>query len=225
MSVLDHPVRAALLGAHAPLARRVGSAVAYAPEVATFCAPPDQPDADDWADLARLLSPGAFADLFSHPATPPDGWAPVFELDGLQMVGPISAPRTPRPEGHVELGAADVPDMLALAAATRPGPFWAGTVRMGRYVGVRRDGVLLAMAGERLRPPGFTEVSAVCARPEARGQGLATALVAELVRGVATRGERAFLHVAADNPALGVYERLGFTARREVRFHGWTTPA
>lgn len=227
MDVLDAPVAAALQGPHAHLARRVGRAASYDRAVATFSSVPLDAGQQDWDDLATLLGPGRFADLFSLPATPPADWEPAFRLDGFQMVGDLaalaSAVQDPRVE---ELSPEDVPAMRALVEQTRPGPFWDRTVEMGRYVGVRDDaGRLVALAGERLRVPGFTEVSAVCTAPEARGRGLAERLVRDVAARVVERGEQPFLHVAASNTgAIRLYERLGFVVRREVVFHGYRTP-
>lgn len=227
MDVLDAPVAAALQGPHAHLARRVGRAASYDRAVATFSSVPLDAGQQDWDDLATLLGPGRFADLFSLPATPPADWEPAFRLDGFQMVGDVaalaSAVQDPRVE---ELSPEDVPAMRALVEQTRPGPFWDRTVEMGRYVGVRDDaGRLVALAGERLRVPGFTEVSAVCTAPEARGRGLAERLVRDVAARVVERGEQPFLHVAASNTgAIRLYERLGFVVRREVVFHGYRTP-
>nr|WP_240926633.1 GNAT family N-acetyltransferase [Rhodococcus kroppenstedtii] len=116
--------------------------------------------------------------------------------------------------------------MRALIDAARPGPFWPRTPELGTYLGVRDDDdTLVAMAGERLQPPGWTEISAVCTLPSARGQGLAGALVGELVRRILARGDRPFLHLAeANTAALRVYERLGFVLRRRVVFRGFRTP-
>jgi predicted GNAT family acetyltransferase len=125
-----------------------------------------------------------------------------------------------------ELGSADVPDMLQLAELTRPGPFWPQTIGLGTHVGVRESGVLVAMTGERLRPPGWTEISAVCTAPRARGRRHTSALVHALARRITERDERPFLHVAAGNAgAIGLYTRLGFTVRRRVRLHGYRVPA
>jgi GNAT superfamily N-acetyltransferase len=115
------------------------------------------------------------------------------------------------------LGADDRDAMLALTAATRPGPFVARTHELGLYLGVRSEGRLIAMAGERLRVDGATEVSAVCTDPAHQRRGLAAALVAELVERIHARGALPFLHVAADKlGALRVYEALGFTQRARI---------
>jgi ribosomal protein S18 acetylase RimI-like enzyme len=117
--------------------------------------------------------------------------------------------------GATSLGDDDVPDMLELIAATRPGPFEPRTIEFGGYIGVRREGRLIAMAGERVRLEGYTEISGVCTDASCRGEGLASALVTILVQRFRDRGDEAFLHTAADNAtAIRVYEKLGFELRR-----------
>lgn len=227
-SVLDRPVEASLRGVHAPLARRVGTAVTYRDDVCSFAALPASPSESDWQDLAKLVGEGGLADLFSAPAAPPAEWAPEFALDGVQMV-----PATPQSVGSgdsapgvVTLGFADIPRMLALVETTRPGPFFPRTIEMGTYLGVQEHGRLIAMAGERLHPPGWTEISAVCTAPEARGRGLASLLIGELSRRILSRGEQPFLHAVESNAgAIALYERLGFRVRTHVRFHGYRVPA
>ncbi|CAL9649416.1 hypothetical protein SUDANB15_06555 [Streptomyces sp. enrichment culture] len=228
-SVLDDPVGQSLGGPHAHLARRLGGAVTYSTEVATFSAVPVQPEAEDWADLAALLGPGALADMFSCPAAPPPSWEPVFSLAGRQLIwtgGRLPDRRGAEPDsGLVVLGKDNVSEMLDLVSRTEPGPFWSRTHELGTYLGVRAEGALVAMAGERLRPPGWTEISAVCTAPEARGQGHAARLVCALAARIVARGERPFLHVAETNSrAIALYERLGFRTRRQVTFRGFRTP-
>jgi predicted GNAT family acetyltransferase len=121
------------------------------------------------------------------------------------------------PAGVRVLDGSNVAEMLALVALTKPGPFEARTIELGRYLGVFADGRLVAMAGERFHLDGHTEVSAVCTHPDAQGRGLGAALTHAVAAGILERGERAFLHVAEDNhTARRVYERLGFTTRAMV---------
>jgi predicted GNAT family acetyltransferase len=109
------------------------------------------------------------------------------------------------------LGREDVDDIQELVRLTRPGPFLADTIELGRYLGIRRNGDLVAMAGERFRVAGATEVSAICTHPDHRGQGLAERLTMIVVDGILARGELPFLHVITDNtPAIRLYEKLGF---------------
>ncbi|MFF3837855.1 GNAT family N-acetyltransferase [Streptomyces sp. NPDC001930] len=227
--VLDDPVGESLRGRHAPIARRVGKAFTYLPDVSTFAAVSTEPDPARWADLTALLGRGAFADMFSCPVLPPSDWEPVFVLEGRQMIRPGDAasgrPGDETDDGVVELGAADMPEMLDLVERTRPGPFWSRTPELGTYLGIREKGTLVAMAGERLKPPGWTEISAVCTAPEARGQGHAARLVGALAARIEARGEGPFLHVAEANAgARALYEKLGFVTRRHVTFRGFRTP-
>ncbi|WP_280460839.1 GNAT family N-acetyltransferase [Nocardia carnea] len=220
---LDDPVGESLRGQHARLSRWVGSAGSYLPEVASFVAMGNDPDEQAWEDLARLVGRGEIADMFSCPARPPADWEPVFALDGRQMIGPEqwSGPGA----DVVELGADNVPEMLDLIARTQPGPFRTRTHELGTYLGIREQGRLVAMAGERLRPPGWTEVSAVCTAPEARGKGYAAGVIGELVARIVARGERPFLHVVETNTgAIALYERLGFRTRTQVTFRGFRVP-
>ncbi|HTD49861.1 MAG TPA: GNAT family N-acetyltransferase, partial [Acidimicrobiia bacterium] len=125
----------------------------------------------------------------------------------------------------VTLGAADVAQMLALVHRTRPGPFVTRTVELGTYLGVRDGDQLVAMAGERLHPPGFTEISVVCTDPAYRGRGLASRLVAAIVGGIRARAETPFLHLTVDNDdAHRVYAALGFETRTFLSVVGVQAP-
>ena len=218
--ILDHPQWQALTTRHARLARRVGAAASYAAEVSAMSGLSNPNDLAAWRDLAELVGEGNFAILILSEQPPlPEFVRPLARRGLLQMAGPVEPPvLPPEPHGLVMLGPADGPEMVALAARTEPGPMLPRTVEMGDYWGVRRGGALVAMAGERLRLAGWTEVSGVCTDQDYRGQGLARYLVARLVRDMFVREERAFLHCELGNAsAIALYETLGFTRRAEVQ--------
>ncbi|HEX4092220.1 MAG TPA: GNAT family N-acetyltransferase [Trebonia sp.] len=221
---LDNPVLAALTGGQASFAVRSGNAVSYRPDVSPFCALPDQPSAADWADAARLAPPGGHL-LFIGPfAVPPADWTVIGSRVGVQLV---AADLDAAPDAEaVPLTSADAPEMLALTERTKPGPFLLRTVELGGYLGLRREGRLVAMAGVRIRPPGFAEISAVCTDEAWRGHGFAARLTRAVAAGLAARGETPFLHAAADNTnAIRLYKALGFTHRRDVAFTAAMPPA
>jgi ribosomal protein S18 acetylase RimI-like enzyme len=221
---LDNAVWAALTGPQAHLAARRGRAARYRPDVSPFAALPLDPGEEDWADLAALAGPGEEVLITGGvPRTPPAGWERVFDLPGVQMVGSGLDVRPDR--DVVVLGDSDVPEMLDLVARTRPGPFRTGTPLLGTYLGIRRGDALVAMAGERMRPGGWSEVSAVCTDPAHRGQSLATRLIRAVGAVIRDRGEVPFLHSSEENAtAIRLYEHLGFTVRMRPRFTVFRTP-
>ena len=216
VSVLDNPVLASLNGVHKGLAEVVGRAGRYRPDVTPFAALSDPADPAAWVDLARLVGPGNEVTLAGVDEVPPT-WSVLVEVPGVQLVAaaPLASPDTTARQ----LGHRDVPAMLDLVGRTQPGPFRQHTIDMGRYLGIHHDGKLVAMAGERMRPPGWTEISAVCTDPAYRGHGFATALVQAVAAGIRARGETPFLHTAtANTSAIRLYESLGCTLRRRLTF-------
>ncbi len=213
-AMLDNPVYSALSGAHSQFAQVRGRARRYPVDVAPFLALPSSPSAQDWRDAAALVGPGAFAAVRLDPGDElPDAWQVVDTFDLVQMIGErvtgVDCPEA------IPLGAADVPEILELVAETEPGPFLTRTIELGDYLGIRCDGVLVAMAGERLRLDGWTEISAVCTKPDHRGRGLASQLVRALIASIQLRSQRVFLHVLSTNTgAIRLYEELGFRIRQ-----------
>ncbi|MFF5294401.1 GNAT family N-acetyltransferase [Paractinoplanes globisporus] len=216
-AVLDNAIWHSLTGTHAHLAEVHGRAARYPDEVAQFYALADPDDPRAWADLATLAGPGAEVAVAGPVPAAHPGWEPADEIPGVQLVD--VALRAEPSASAVRLTASDVPEILDLIERTRPGPFRPRTIELGTYLGIRRDGALAAMAGERLHPPGWTEISAVCTDPAYRGQGLATILVRAVAAGIRSRGETPFLHTAAANaPAIRLYESIGFRLRRTTTF-------
>lgn len=217
MHPLDRPVWATLNGPHNHLAHGNALARRYARDVNLFAdSADDGPSAR--AALAALVGPGETVLLLQvgDIALPP-GLRVVKQALGVQMVATRPLQGEARDEDLMVLGDDDAPEMLALARLTEPGPFLARTHTMGGFVGVRSGGRLLAMAGERFRPPGHVEISGVCTHPDARGQGLARRLSAAVGARIQARGEQPFLHAWQTNTAaIALYESLGFRLRTPV---------
>lgn len=211
---LENPVYAALSGAHSRFARRSGNALRYAADVAPFLALPPEASSADWRDAIELVPPGGLAATVHDGGPLPEALQVTHTFELVQMVG-AHACGAHDPEA-LTLGVADVPEMLELVRETEPGPFLERTIELGKYIGIRRDGALVAMAGERMHFDGWTEISAVCTAPTHRGHGLASRLVSALVADIHGRSEHVFLHVLNDNTnAIRLYEELGFHARRD----------
>lgn len=224
MHVLDNPVWHALTGPQQTVADARSAASRYHPDVAPFAAVPDVPSAGTWEELRDLLGAGGAAVLFVKPPKVPDGWTELFRIPTVQMVATSVTPATA--DGAMLLGPDDVDEMLALVGRTHPGPFERRTIELGDYLGVRDEaGALVAMAGMRMHLGGYREISAVCTDEAVRGRGLASALVRDLVGRIVSRGETPVLHVMSTNVgAIRVYDRLGFTRRREQDVIGLRPP-
>jgi predicted GNAT family acetyltransferase len=216
---LDRPVWQTLSGRQQTLSLGGDLARRFDPDYGAFAASRDaSPEA--LAALEALIPAGGAVWLVEAeaPALPPGTVAKVSAVCNQMVCEALTSPNTPAAFEIAGLTEADAPQMLALATLTNPGPFFARTHQLGDFVGVKTaEGRLLAMAGERMRPPGFTEVSGVCTHPDALGRGYAAALTRRVTQGILARGEAAFLHVYDSNArAIAVYEALGFRLRRTV---------
>lgn len=221
--ILDHAPWASATGPHhRALVQRHGNAVRYHPDVAPFVALADPADPAAWADAAALVGPGTTFAVSGPDVAPPAGWATELVGHGVQLVD-VALDKRPDPDA-IRLGPNDVPEILDLVERTKPGPFRPRTIELGTYLGIRHAGRLVALAGERLRPGGWTEISAVCTDPAYRGRGLASRLVSAVGAGIADRGDRALLHGLATNPAIALYLSLGFGLRRFTEFRSVTVP-
>jgi ribosomal protein S18 acetylase RimI-like enzyme len=215
LEFLDNPIWFALTTEHRSLACSHGIAQRYLPNVSPLAALL-HPTNDAFSDLRRLVSPGEHVALFTaSPLDVPAGW----HVDRSRWIDQMICEDSPEPPhaSPVALGTTDVPEMLALTAATEPGPFLTQTIQMGSYFGIRAsDGRLVAMAGERLQSTAFAEISAVCTHPEFRGRGYARALVTFLTAKILAAGKTPFLHVKSENGAKVVYHNIGFRLRAAI---------
>ena len=215
--VLDDVVWHALSGPQEHLAATSGDGAArrYRDDIAPFCGVERLDDAG-WEALGALVGPGGVAVFLRGRVEPaPPGWTTLVREPATQYLAGTLA--DPPPAQVVELTASDSPEMVALAAATEPGPFGPNSHLTGRWFGVRHRGRLVAMAGERIRVEGFGEVSGVCVDPAARGRGLGAVVTLAAAHGIRERGDHPILHVRDGNDgAHRLYRRIGFEVRRTV---------
>lgn len=221
MHPLDNVIWQALTTRQECFAQGSGAARKFIADVGPLSAFEDG-EAAGYRSLASLLGAKETGAVFLNaPYEPREGWEYLAGAPLVQMVHengkdvPRSSPRI----DLVELGSSDSLEMIALTKLTQPGPFGPRTHELGTYLGIRKEGKLVAMAGERLKVAGYTEVSAVCTHPDFLGQGYAAALMSEIMRCIRKRGETPFLHVRQDNArAIALYERLGFRTRWSGHF-------
>lgn len=210
---LDRPVWHSLGGVQKALDCGCGAVRRLDPDYGPFAA--SVPGHE--AEFAGHLIGGEIWLVEAEAVPAPAGLQVLREAPLLQMIadGPIE--RFDDPD-IVALGADEAAEMAGLALATEPGPWASQTWRYGQFFGIRIDGRLAAMAGERMRPAAnLAEVSGVCTWPEFRGRGLAARLIRKVMSSMAARGEVPYLHSYATNvSAIRLYESLGFRARREM---------
>lgn len=222
---LDRPVWSALTSRQASLGLGDGRALRFDPAYALFAAAADA-SAESTAALGTLnTSPNGMGLVETGPMPLPPGARVRAQADCVQMVASTLTVGG-KTVAFEPLGEADAAEMLALATLTVPGPFFDRTHRLGDFIGIRQDGRLIAMAGERMKPDGFTEVSGVCTHPDFRGLGYAGALMRVVTQRILERGEQAFLHVyAAHTATIALYETLGFRVRTTVTYTVLDGPA
>jgi len=221
---LDNPVWAALSGRQQNFATGSGRFKCFRDDVGLFAAAA-RPE-DGYEGLGDVMHPGAVVGIVTT--------APIGIPAGLELVEASAVPQmvaasfvpAGRDVSMRTLADPDVPAMLELTGLTRPGPFFSRTIELGHYLGVFDGPRLVAMAGERMRLPGLTEISAVCTHPDYQGRGYAKALMSSIGREIVARGETPFLHVRAANAvAIATYRSLGFDVRREIIFTVLRRPA
>lgn len=224
-AVLDNPAWHALNGRHARFAIGNDLVRQYPQDVSPFVGVRSWQEPGIWDAIIEVLGPGAIVSVSNADPELPEGWQELHRGNGVQLVETDQLQPQPDDEA-IELGADDVPDILALIERSRPGPFLPRTIELGRYIGIRREGRLIALAGERLQPDGWTEISAVSVDEDYRRQGIASRLVLDVAYHIQQRGDRALLHAAGDNTgAILAYEKLGFTLRRRSAFLAVQAPA
>ncbi|HEV7689954.1 MAG TPA: GNAT family N-acetyltransferase [Hyphomonadaceae bacterium] len=218
---LDRPIWGSLNSHQSYLRQGAAPAIRFPVDISPFVVGQDASPGTALA-LSKLIPPGD--DVYFIEASPPpapEGVSSVHKAV-VQMVW-TDFPASPAPVATMEdLDDSHAAEMLALATLTRPGPFRTRTHTLGRFIGVREKGELIAMAGERMHLTGYREISAVCTHPDHRGKGLGAMLMHAVGARIRADGEQSFLHAYADNHvAIALYRKLGFEVRRELTHALW----
>lgn len=223
--ILDRPAWSALTSVHANLAEGNNQALRYPPSIVPFAAAIDVRPKSLTA-LSNLLAEGETLAIFeAGPLTIPEELTVVVESKGVQMVAQQPYERI-SDSRIAPLTEADAADMLELALLTKPGPFTLRAQALGTFWGVKVDGRLVAMAGQRMRQPGFAELSGLCTHPDFQGQGLGKLLFRYVAGEISARGDTVYLHAYASNThAIALYETLGFQLRTEMAIAFLTRPS
>jgi predicted GNAT family acetyltransferase len=213
---LDRPIWTALTTRQKDLAEGGARARRFPPAIGPFADLVDM-SAQSFAELGAIMSGSEISVLFTSDAVAaPDEFKILLADTGEQMIGTPMESAVAGVE-IVTLGAADVPDMMALVELTKPGPFGVRTHELGTFLGIRVDGQLVAMTGERMKPRNYTEMTAVCVHPSHRGRGYAQALLGAVAGQIVARAEIPFLHVFSNNTsAIALYRRQGMEIRRRL---------
>ena len=216
-ALLDNVFWHALTGAQRAFAIGGDAARRYAPGFAAIAAFAE-PERPALGELAAHCAPAEALYCSGWTGAPTEGWQIDAESTMFSMVWDAAAPEPGAAPEAIVLGPEHAPAMLELAALTRPGPFGARNLALGRYLGVFDGARLVAMAGERAQAGRLREISAVCTHPDHQGRGLARRLMLALIGEQMGRGEQPFLHVMRDNAgARQLYERMGFRVHGEPR--------
>jgi ribosomal protein S18 acetylase RimI-like enzyme len=214
---LDRPVWSALTTRHASLSQGGALAKRYDPTIIPFAAARDD-SAEALQALAALPKPGKDMLFVQADAIVlPPGFVAAITASGVQMI--LKRPPAKVSDPRIEpLSESDAAEMLQLATLTKPGPFTLRAQALGRFFGVKIDGRLAAMAGERMKQEGFSEVSGVCTHPDFQGRGLARLLSVFVTHRILERGETPYLHAYATNgAAIGMYESIGYELRTMMK--------
>lgn len=214
--ILDRPIWSALETAHASLAEGNAHARRYPPSIVPFAASADN-STESLQALAKLPSEDeVMAIVEAEPIIVPEGLVTLSSATLVQMIAQRPSERIS--DRRIEpLMETDAADMLALATLTKPGPFTLRAQSLGSFWGVKIDGRLVAMAGQRMRQTGFAELSGLCTHPDFQGRGLGTLLFRFVAGEITARGETAYLHAYTTNaPAIALYEAMGFRLRSEM---------
>ncbi|GAB2972910.1 GNAT family N-acetyltransferase [Mucilaginibacter puniceus] len=216
--VLDNPAWYALNSGNSNLAYGNEQVKFFDKDVAPFVGFKEN-SVENFDALYELIThDGLVAFVSPFQTAIPGKWKLLRHVPCLQMVyrGDTVAVNT----DLIDLTNEHIPQMMELTELTKPGPFRERTIDFGYYQGIFDKERLVAMAGQRMAPLPYIEVSAVCTHPDHLGKGYARQLLLSQVNRITSEGNVPFLHVRDDNHrAIKVYESVGFVTRTDMHFY------
>ncbi|MCC3152738.1 GNAT family N-acetyltransferase [Hymenobacter sp. BT770] len=218
--MLDNPVWSALISCNKELCEGVDGVKYFASDVSPFVG--FETPLSQALELLHDLVPAKRILGVVSPAAlvVPGEWQVVQQMHALQMVQEAATGDAVGEQQLVPLGPEHVPAMLALTKSTNPGPFASNTIAFGHYAGIFDGNELVSMAGQRLHPEPYAEISAVCTHPDYLGRGYARQLLQHQAQRIRAAAGIPFLHVRADNTgAIKLYHSLGFATRKEMNIY------
>lgn len=218
-SPLTNPVWHALHTVHSCFATGNSKLLKYPSDVLVLMGARD-PEHTDLNETAGLFAAGSQVFMVGELPPVPQNWSVTLDIECLQMVYQgCEYTDAETVDEIIRLGVHDAQEMLELVNRVQPGFYQLKTLQLGNYFGIRKAGVLVSMAGERLKLSGYTEISAVGTLPEYTGRGYARRLMSHLANNTIREGNIPFLHVRSNNSrAIRVYERLGYIESRKIHF-------
>lgn len=213
---LNNPAWYSLLETHQKFAIGNDIIQRYPPSIAPFVA--SQFDKGGGDELKNWVKPNESFFIIGDLPLLPEGFVVESRLLCVQMIckATIKIAETATIEALTYLDEAQMTDLIN---RVQPGYYLPGTRLMGDYFGIRVNGHLVAITGERMRMHELTEISAVVTDPKFTGRGFAQQLIAKTVNKNIESGTIPFLHVAETNKrAIDLYTYLGFVQRRLIAF-------
>ena len=219
ISALNNPVWEALTTEQASFNIGNGIVKYFPQDIAPFIGMENWDERDKKILIDQIPSDRSFSVMIANPIKLPASLQIIFTTPLYQMYCPVLQAFVLPDVEIFNLQDTHINEMFRLTALTKPGPFYANTIRLGNYYGIFHQDKLVAMTGERLKLTGYTETSAVCTHPDALGKGYASHLLSHASQRILQNGQIPFLHVRKDNlRAIRVYEKLGFQIRASVYF-------
>ncbi|MDN5287851.1 MAG: family N-acetyltransferase [Mucilaginibacter sp.] len=218
--ILDNPAWNALISGNKDLANGNDVAKYFPKEISPFVGTREisQENFNILYDISQFDS--YFGFVAPHDIVIPEQWQIIQSMKVLQMVYDEVATPAVLQQEFTPLTDQHIPQMIALTQLTNPGPFSERTIDFGHYVGIFDGDRLVTMAGQRMHPVPYAEISAVCTHPDYLGRGYASKLLLHHIHRIRAASEIPFLHVKAENEtAIKVYEKIGFVTRKEMSFY------